>query len=466
MNSASSAWWKKNDYDRAGTNSTCTMSVGRRGRRMDATTTRLFGSNEDDMNDDMNDDDLGEDNDNDTSLVQIENSNTTTINNDKKETCENNHQQLHDENKDAHTHENKNETPSKRRRMEFHQDIHNDIEDQEDESMILNEDDDEQTQKYSMSEEDKNLLSIDDTTQPYTSIIENDDDEEESQKLENDDNEYNEKLLQIDSQPFLESSPIRINTPTAPTLNQSCALPSSLSPKLSPIAVAQSPALSNGEKVQCGIARSCTRSNEKKMNGEKDYSSITFETLFQSLLKQIDNASGETQLSCNNGLFEEYCIYFPSDFDQCLKDISSIHKNSNVQIGNSSKPAIESEQVIKYDGKAMNMTKSRICLLLKLCGAEMKDILSHVTGRKTSQGQQRNQSLVLVPTDSSLSSVSKEDIKLLTDSLKNKKGGRGRKRADACCDIAVVGLQWVLDSILNFRAHDIKDYIIHVKEIS
>ena len=48
----------------------------------------------------------------------------------------------------------------------------------------------------------------------------------------------------------------------------------------------------------------------------------------QQIVDDDTNANTESQLNCNNGLLEDYCIYFSRDFDQCLE---KEEKNENTQ---------------------------------------------------------------------------------------------------------------------------------------
>ncbi len=249
----------------------------------------------------------------------------------------------------------------------------------------------------------------------------------------------NDRQLQVASQQtFSQSSQIgNISTPTAPPLNQSCAIPSTFSPQLSPIVMAQSPTHHYTKNADNKENTFTIRPNKVSLDSQNDSSAIddtkgrdliTFQKVFGVLLRQIDDASDEMQHSCNNGLLKDCTIYFPRDFNQCLnkKDV-----NSNVSMDTNG----------EYD--LNSLTKGRLCLLLNLCGAEVKDISSR-------NESQRLQHIVLIPKQ--LSSSSREELKSIHNTIKR---GRSWKEPNK---LYFVSLEWVLESILKFQVQDINDY--------
>ena len=343
---------------------------------------------------------------------------------------------------------------------------------------IIEEIDTEETQQYSM----------DDTTQHY-SVMEvyeensiDDNNENNHDNNDNNDSSKFETIIQLDDndESFTNSPPAHtsknITTRSIQNHNDNAVL--GTSPKLSPIAIMGSQsstttsthAMSTTTTANSGTIDATNNLSSDMMddeqiesnvnvktngNGNENETVLSFMTLFQSLLHKIDNANDdndnndeESILNCNNRLLEKYCIYLIGEnnsdhTDPCQRQDETNEKNkSNTQI----------------DWKSF--TKGRICLLLKLCGAEVKTLTSDSSLRSkqsSSSTTNTNQMTLFLVQGFSLSSECQDQIQ---DFVKKKKkhgtSSRSRKKVQ---DVVypVVSIQWLLDSIVSFQVKDIDD---------
>jgi hypothetical protein len=318
-----------------------------------------------------------------------------------------------------------------------------------------NNDDDDETQQY----------SIDDSTQPFSDLIEkkqeqqeykrnrdgtNDHEQQEKEEEEDDEYKQSQELIEFNNdnysntkkseETFVNSPPVAMikntntNTPkndndiTTTLLNKSCIIPKNHSPKFSPIAFIGS---------QNSIP-SIMKHKRKEV--------ISFMDIFQLLLNRLDNGSSNEELfKCNNGLLDGYCIHVGNDFDGYDHDGCSAKLVINENI-------CEENSFKSYTIDMKSFTKGRICLILKLCGAEVKDLneIESMLDDEVAAG--------LISTRVPIDGTTLILVQGHTSSLSNKRGLLREKEGHT--SIPLVNSQWVFDSIRDFEVKQIQNYYV------
>ena len=367
--------------------------------------------------------------------------------------------------------------------------INNNIDDEEeDKTQPYSIHDDDNNNNNDNSDDDDNIIEeidedadetqqyvVDDSTQPY-SFMEEDTNQEvqaipqakreqnevssdygmncvDIQQDSDDDNEE-ESLQSQEMISFRQNNDDEFD-PSPPTVqlkvttNESCNIPTENSPKLSPIAYMESQNVSlvavsgdgnNGTSKPTLNAVNKVGTNTLFPTGviQECNKEVSFMDLFKCLLHYVDNSSSEAQLNCNNKLLQGYCIYLVRNND-CDEEGENKTYDDNIDLN------------------AFN--KGRICLLLKLCGADVKD-MSSLLKKKTSMSDEVTfdesktraeiMSLILV-SDSSLSLSSRQALEVTLQQIKD-----GKEDGS----IPIVHQRWLFDSIIDFRVKQIENYLM------
>ena len=163
---------------------------------------------------------------------------------------------------------------------------------------------------------------------------------------------------------------------------------------------------------------------------EREGHGVLFMDLVQKLLLKLDDLTGESQLECNNQLLQDYTIYLAGDFDD----------NMTKQQG---------QQPEGIERGLNAITKGRICLLLKFCGAKVLDRtnIDDWLALTTSQKAVKSKTLILA-SDS--------------NEFKNHHNALGNNHKEFISKHPVISCHWLFNSIAEFKVKRIESYELHV----